>query len=561
MLVSGIIFSTVAIFLGFITKLPQGGGGLTKNLIALTFFLPAPQLPPTPLQNRIFFNLEASIAETRLFYLSNPVVTSNGTNGPMPRPPCSTPSSSPDNATFTSSTFDSSAFSLPTELIQYWASIGTAIMMLVALCLPWLVIKKISILGKMEPAPQVAIRPTEIGFGPLVAQIEPLNPLFEDLKIIISERDQASANLWSNEKQAWEVEKKAKEKDARNKQIIEVLCSERRKLLKELDEGKELQTKMGKEIKEEAKAWAEKIAILEKEKKEAVDELHERASSQTKIWTEKERNWEHERAKEKQRHNEVINSLKMNQERDTESWRIQVEDLKKVQKGEKQALSAQLKKFVEKMEEEREGWRREKEKFEEKRIEEENSWANANECAQRRIADLEAENRSLKYSETRRQKQTAEAEAAMKAVEAEKEQGQKRAEDEAKESIAKLKKEVLNGQTLIDDLLADKRKDRQLLLELRAQLVRPTHFAPPHHMNPSRFGGTAFSLFRERPIIPGNSASSPTTGNPTLPIGNPISGFNPHTATSLPSPPTSSRPTVRLPPQPSSNPALLPASF
>lgn len=556
-------------FLGFITKLPQGGGGLTKNLIALTFFLPAPpQLPPTPLQNRIFFDLEAPIAETQLFYQSNPVVTSNGTNGPMPRPPCSTHSSSPDNATFTSSTFDSSAFSIPTELIQYWASIGTGIMMVMALCLPWLVIKKISILGKMEPAPQVAIRRTEIGFGPLVAQIEPLNPLFEDLKIIISERDQASANLWSNEKQAWEAEKKAKEKDVRSKQIIEVLCSERRKLLKELDQGKELQTKMEKERKEEDKAWAEKIAIVEKEKKEAVDELHERASSQTKIWIDKERNLEDELAKEKQRHNEAINSLKMNQERDTESWRIQLEDLKKVQKGEKQASSAQLKKFVEKMEEEREGWCREKEKVEEKRIEEENSWANANECAQRRIADLEAENKSLKYSEGRRQKQSAEAEAeAMKAVEAEKEQGQKRAEDEAKESIAQLKKEVLNGQTLIDGLLADKRRDRQLLLELRAQLVRPTHFAPPHHMNPSRFGGTAFSSpFRERPIIPGNSASSPPTtgnGNPALPIGNPlISGFNPHTATSLPSPPTSSRPTVRLPPpQPSSNPALLPASF
>ena len=433
--------------------------------------------------------------------------------------------------------------------------------MLMALCLPWLVIKKISILGKMEPAPQVAIRPTEIGFGLLVAQIEPLNPLFEDLKVIILERDQASANLRSIRKQAWEAEKKVKEKDAKNKEVIEELCSESRKLLKELDELKELQTKMEKERNEKAKAWAKKIAMLEKDKKEAVDELHERASNQTKIWTEKGSNWEDERAKEKQRHNEAIDSLKMNQERIIESWRIQLEDLKKVQKGEKQALRAQLKKLVEKMEEEREGWRREKEEFEEKRIEEEDSWANASSCAQRRIADLESENRSRKYSEASRRKQTAEAEAAMKAVEEEKEQSQKRAKDEAKESMAKLKKEVLNGQTLIEDLLADKRRDRQLLLELRAQLVRPTHFAPPHHMNPSRFSGTAFPPFRERPIIPGNSASFRTTGNPALPIANPLSGFSPHTVTSLPSPPTSSRPTVRLPPQPSPNPALLPASF
>lgn len=561
MLAAGIIFSTVAMFLGIITKLPQGGGGLTKNLLTLTFFLPAPQLPSTLLQKRILLNLEAAIAENQLFYLSNLVVTSNGTNGPMPRPPCSTSSSSPDNATFTSSTFDSSAFSLPEELIQYWASIATAIMMLMALCLPWLVTKKISILGKMDTVPQVAIRPTAIGFGLLVTQIEPLNPLFEDLKIVILERDQASANIRSIRKQAWEAEKKAKEKDARNKEVIEELCSERRKLLKDLNEGKELQTNMEKERKEEAKAWAEKIAMLEKEKKEAVDELHEKASSQTIVWTEKERNWEDERAKEKQRHNEAMNALKMNQERDIESWRNQIEDLKKIQKGEKQASGAQLKKLVEKMEEEREGWRREKEEFEEKRIEEDHSWADANDCAQRRIADLEAENKSFKYSEARRQKQTAEAEAAMKAAEAEKEQVQKRTEDEAKESIAELKKEILNGRTLIEDLLADKRRDRQLLLELRAQLVRPTHFAPPHQMNPARFGGSAFPLFRERPIIPGNSASSSTTGNPALPLMNPPSGFNPHTATSLASPPISSRPTVRLPPQPSSNPALLPASF
>lgn len=563
MLVAGIIFSAVAMFLGLITKLPQGGGGLTNNLIALTFFLPAPPPPHMSLQLRILFDLETAIAENHLYYLSNPVVTRNGTYGPLPRPVRKISSSSTDNTTFNANftfpTVDSSAFSIPRELIQFWASIGRAIMVLMALCLPWLVIKKMHILRKTEPALQTASWPTETGFGALVAQIEPLNPLFEDLKIIISERDEASANLWSISKKAREAEKKATEKDARQEEAIEALCAERNNALKELDNEKEKVTKAEEDHKQKVKAWAEKVARLEKEKKEELYELQEEASGRTKIWTEREKKWEKERADEKQRYNETVDGLKMSQESETGHWRKQVEDLEKVKNEAKQAFGAQIKKMDERMEKERAGWGKEKEEWEEKRIEEETSWAKANDGAQKRIADLEAENLSLKDSEGRRQKQAAEFEAAMKTANAEKEQGQKQAEEEAKNSIAKLEKEVLDGRKLIEDLQADKRRDRQLLLELRAQLVRQTHFAPPHHMNPLRFGGAALPPFMEQPRIPGPSTFSPRTGNPVLPIGNHPSGFTPHTATSLPSPLTSSRPTVRLPPQPPSNPAPLPA--
>ena len=588
MLVAGIVISAVAMFLGLITKLPQGGG------VALTFFLPAPPLPHFPSQNRILFDLETAIAENQLYYLSNPVVTRNGTYGPMPRPLCKLSSSAADNATFTFPTFDSSAFSLPRELIQFWASIGTAIIVFMTLCLPWLVIKKMNILGMTGPVFQAAGRTTVTGFGALVTQIEPLNPLLEDLRVIISERDQASANLWSISKQAREAEIKATEKDAKKEEAIAVLCAERNKALKELEEEKEKVAKAEEEKKKEVdglrgetcnlvkawtakaakleeerkcevdglreeisrgvKSWEEKLTRLEEEKKKVVDELQEEASGQTKIWTEKEKEWEVERADEKQRHNEAINGLKMSRERETESWRKQVEDLERAKGGAKEAFGAQLTKMVEKMKKEREGWdkvkeawkeeiAKEKEEWEEKRIEDEKSWAEANDRAQRRITELEAEN-------DERQKQAAEAEA-------EKNQGQKHAEEEANKSIAKLEKEVLNGRKLIEDLQADKRRDRQLLLELRAQLVRPTHFAPPHHMNPFRFGGTAPPPFMGGSIDPGPSAFpttapsafSPITSHPAFPIGNPPSDFTPHTATPLPFPTPSAPPIVRLPRQ------------
>lgn len=415
MLVVGIVIAAVSMFLGLVTKFPQGGGGLVNNLMALTFFLPAPPLPPLPLQKRIPFDLETAIAENQLFYLSNPVVTRNGTYGPMPRF-IQNPSSAADgrkasasNATFTFPTFSFSAFSPPEELTKFWESIGMTVMVFMALCLPWLVIKIMNLLDKTGPALPAASKPMLTGFGERLVQIEPISPLLQDLRIIISERDRAFADLQSAIKQAREAKKEAAEKVAEKEEAIEGLHFELNRALAELQKEKEmvanveeekekkideLRDEMSSQMKawedkaaklaEEAKrqadgfreetsreiiTWAEKVAILEEEKKREADGLREEASNQMNAWMDSKKKWEEERADEDERHNEAINSLKMSQEQETESWRKQVENLKKAMKGAEEASVAKLKKILERMEEEKEGWEIEKEAWKEEKKE------------------------------------------------------------------------------------------------------------------------------------------------------------------------------------------------
>ena len=521
MLFAGIVISAVAMFLGVITKFPQGGGGLQNNLMVLGFFLPAPPLLPPPLQKQIPFDLETAIVENQMYYLRNPVVTSNGTYGPMPRPlqtpPSAARSSNPptENATFAFSAFTFPPFSLPAELIQFWESIGTTIMVLMALCLPWLVIKKINSLGKAGPALHAASKPILTGFGELVTQIEPHDPLLKDLRIVIVERNRTSADLLSITKQAREAEKMAAERDAGKEEELRGLRAERNKVLEEL------------------KRERETVEKLEEEQKREVDGLREEASSQMKAWTGKEKKWEDERAKDKNRHVEDLDSINMAREMEVEAWRKQVEDLEDEKKRAKEAFGAKLKNILERMKKEREGWSkekedwkerreeevaekekmaREKEEIEEKRNEEKEVWDEGNDRAQRRIAVLEKENQKLKEGEAKRQKKAAEAEAARKTAEAKKEEEEKCSEEaqkEAKNTIAMLEEEVFNGRKLIEDLQGDKRRDRQMLIELRAQLVRPTYAVPPGHINSLRFGGSA-PPFMGTPFIAGPSAFPPT---------------------------------------------------
>ena len=177
--------------LGIFTKLPQGSGDLANNLMVLSFFLPAPPLLPTPPATTILFDLEAAIAENQNNYMRNPVVTRNGTQGPIPRPrliPRSAPGSS--NATAQSTTFKIPAFSflafsLPPQVFQLCVTVGEAIgafaVVLVALCLPCLVIKHMHLIG------ETGLAHTPItGFGELLTQIEPHNGLSQDLKLVIS---------------------------------------------------------------------------------------------------------------------------------------------------------------------------------------------------------------------------------------------------------------------------------------------------------------------------------------------------------------------------------------
>lgn len=205
----------------------------------------------------------------------------------MPRPLRKLPSAAGSRnapAKFATFAFSFPEFSLPLELTQFWGSIGASLTMFMALCLPWLVIKKMSLRGKTGPAFQAASKPIVSGFGELVAQIKPLNPLFEDLQIIISERNQAFADLQSTIGQAREAKEKAEEKDAEKEENLKGLRSERKNALRELEKEKE------------------KVSKLEEDKKIEVDRLQEEASSRMTAWIEKEKKWEEERANDKKMH-------------------------------------------------------------------------------------------------------------------------------------------------------------------------------------------------------------------------------------------------------------------
>ena len=571
MLFAGIVLSAVAMFLGIISKLPQGGGGLANNLMVLTLFLQAPPMSPPPTPTRILFDLETAIAENQIFYMKNPVVTVNGTQGPLSRPLRKLPSATSSNndttgnGSFAFPTFASPTFSLSLQLTQFWGFLAIAIsriaMVFMALCLPWLVIKYMHLLGHAESPLQAARGPVLVGYGELVAQIEPPNPLLEDLRLVISERNQAFEEVRSISKKARENDKKAAEKDLEIEETLRGLRAERDNALAELDLEKEKGTKL-------------------KEKKTEADGLKEEIVSQLKAWQEKEKKWEDDMANDKKRHKEAVDSLNMGRERELESWKREVEGLEQERKGTKEAFTAKLKNILERMKKEREGWGKEKEawkeereggiaerekmarerkELEEKRDEERRSTEEAVDRAQKRITQLEEQNKMLRDEEAKRQTRSKEVEAARKVAEEEKVRFKEEAQKEAKKMVAKLEEEVLNGRKLIEDLQADKRRDCQLLLELRAQLVRQTHAAPPSHINPLRFGGSA-QRFVGPPVIAGPSPSPSTNPTSAIPIVNlpSSSSFPPRAIPQL-----SPRPTVRLPPrsQPAPAPAPVPVQL
>lgn len=185
---------------------------------------------------------------------------------------------------------------------------------------------------------------------------------------------------------------------------------------------------------------------------------------------------------------------------------------------------------------EREEIEAEKKDLEWQKAEEKKLCEKASERAQERIAELEEENKHLKGDALEKKKLLEKQEAASKTAEEKKAQEQndceKKREAEAKKVISKLE-EVLNGRKLIGNLQSDQRRDRQLLLELRAQLVRPTYAAPPSHMNPLRFGGSALQAAYRAPVIPTPSAASTSTSPPARPKVNlpPTFPFNSPQAT------------------------------
>lgn len=584
MIFAGVLFSAVAIFLGIFTKLPQGGGGLVNNLMALScFYSTPPLLPPPPPPTASLFDLDAAIFETRQYYLLHPPPTGNFTHGPMPSPvakhraAADSKNPPPSNATFSPPYFFFLSFSPPSHFYQLLIMIGEAVAriatVLLALCSPWLVARQMYLLDMTVCARKAAGTPLVIAakFEQEFWQIQPYDPLFDDLKIAISERDEARVELMRITKGAKEEGMKALERDLENEERMNELRKELDDVLLEVATGKrnlgKLQEEMGgeveglkKEIRKKARAWEE----------------------EKKVWMEKKEG-------EDKKNQEEKDSLKRESARERDSWKTQVDRLEMEKKSEREEMGMKLKTVSEGMKEERKRWKEEREEWkkwreeeakknekikaerkeeEEKAEEERFSWEKANDGARRRIVELENEIIKLRSEASEQKKLGIEREATRKTSEEAKADERKRREDdvraEAKNATSKLEIEVLNGRKLIQDLQSDKRRDRQLLLELRAQLVRPTHAVPPNHINPLRFGGSAqaaygastaaISSYALSTNLPASPKGTLTTILPSNPPQSSLPTIPSATAANqdvgLPLAPLPPRPIVRLPPPP-----------
>ena len=148
----------------------------------------------------------------------------------------------------------------------------------------------------------------------------------------------------------------------------------------------------------------------------------------------------------------------------------------------------------------------------------------------------------------------------------------------AKSLLSKMQEDLLSGRKLIEDLQTDKPIDRQLLLELRAQLARPTQYAPPTHPSPLRSNWRAYavlsapnavssapsnsSLQSSKVILRSSSLKSPPCIRPSiLSSGGSIRPEIASPIVRLPPASPESRPVVHLPPPPPTrqeNPSRLP---
>ena len=377
-----------------------------------------------------------------------------------------------------------------------------------------------------------------------------------------------------------EVERIAREQ---GKEAMEREC-EMEKRLKRLEKERD-------DAFKESVRDREDFERLQKQKKEEAERLEQEGNRRTKVWEEKERRWEETRAKERKTNVEDIERLKMSREKERESWKGHMERLKTANREEKEKLKLKIEKILKEKEQEKEGWEKEKkeelrkqEKLEmERELEmkslEAQSLASSdvreimNILAQQRIAKLEEENDELRNAAMERGKVEGERKEARAISEGkrglEKECWEQETA-EAKKLLFKMEGDLLSGRKLIEDLQTDKRIDRQLLLELRAQLTRPTHHAPPTHPSPLLFNGTAYSVlatpntgpypalsngFPQSPkgTLPSSSSRNPPTTFPSIVLsGDPV---RPEVEVAspivrlLPTDPES-QPAVRLPPLP-----------
>ena len=528
MLVAGLVVSAVAVLLGIFTKLPQGGGGFVNNLRVMSCFLPSPQpyLPTPPPPMAVFFDVDAATFEPRKGYVHQLAMTCNLTQGPMPgsytkpRPASNPP---PRKATFSIPNLSLLLLpSLSPLLLKIGKAIANIAMIFMVLSLSWLACTQLPLLAKIQKATNDSLTIATVS-GDHLAGIETHYRLFYDLQIQISEYSKALAEVERVTMQAKEKSKNAIEREREMEQMLKRLEKERDDAFKDLVGGRE------------------NFERLEKQKDEEAERLKQENNSQVKAWEEKERVWEEKSVKERKIYVEEKDSLKMGRERERESWMGQMERLKTAKGEEKEKLESKIEKILKEKDQEKNIWWKEKEEELRKRErleierEEERKSVDAqrladsdargimNTLAQQRIAKLEEENAGLRNAAMEREKGERDRKAARAISEGERGLEKKRWEEqlaEAKKLVSKMEQDLLSGRKLIQDLQNDKRIDRQLLLELRAQLARPAYHAPPTHLSPLRFNGTAYSVLAAPNFTP--FSAPPIKFLQTLPSGSPF---------------------------------------
>lgn len=572
MIVVSLVVSAVAVLLGLFTKLPQGGGGIVNNLMVISYFLPnLPYLPPPPPPKDIILSVDADIFGTRKFFLHHYTMTCNTTEDPMPqcytksRPPGWT-GNSPKNRRFATPTF-----SLPPlpSLSSLLLKIGNIASIIIALCLPWLACTQLRLLIKTQKVTDSSLIKTAIS-GDQWQGIELHNRLFLDLQVVLFEHNKALAELEKVTIQAEEESKNASERVIRMEQIMKGLEKERDNAFEDRERGRDDFKRLGKEKDDEA------------------DKMKEEIRRHIKAWEKKQNDWEQMRKREERRHKEDKDGLKMGRERERESWKAQVERMKIERMEEKEEMEMKIKKIMRDKEREKEGWEKQREREQEKLevereakmkileaqiIGEKYTWETKNHLAQARITKMEEENAKWRKKAMENERAEEEQEAARIMSNGERELEKKYWEEhlaEARKRVSKLEGDLLSGRKLIEDLQTDKRIDRQLLLELRAQLVRPTHKAPPTHLSPLRFGGRAYAVGLGAPNVPvlcntstgspqSQKATLPSSGSPktaqtTLPFASSGGAISPELYSPIvrlpPANMDTRRPVVRLPPSP-----------
>lgn len=521
MIVTTLLVSAVAVLLALFAKLPQGGGAIVNNhLMVMSYFLSnLPYLPPPPPPKDIISELDADIFGPRKVFLHHYIMTCNITEDQTPqsyaksRPPGWTGSPRPKHVRLAAPTF-----SLP-SLSPLFHKLGNIASILIALFLPWLACFHLRLLVRTQIANDSTLINTAVSRNQWQA-MGLHNRLSFDLQVALSEHGKALAELEKVTMQAEEESQKAIERVFKMKQRMQKLRKERDDAFDDLALGRENFKRLGNEKEKEC------------------EKMKEETRRQIKAWEKKEKNWEQMKAREERRHEAEKDGLKMGRERERESWKGRVQRLKMEKAEEKEEMQIKVKEILKKKELGKDVWEKERGGQQEKlevereeqmkaleaqRFEEKDSWETWKHLAQERTMKLEEENAKWRKEAIESDRAKEEQEAARITSKGEQELERRYWEEQiidARKLASKLMGDLLSGRKLIEDLQTDKRMDRQLLVELRAQLVRRTHKPAPTHLSPLRFGGTAYAMMLGAPNVPAAFAtpkSSPQSQKVTLP--------------------------------------------